>query len=99
MIKFLKKLLGSSGQPQSDRPAQVGAPETDQVRQRSRATVKALGFPDPTPLPSLDEMKARDTDQIVRRLFTLSVVLAAVYGFETERAKEWLIQEELIETS
>ncbi|RUO31148.1 DUF4272 domain-containing protein [Aliidiomarina soli] len=65
-----------------------------EIRQSSQRVAKALGYPTNPNLPLLEPVeRLRPIDALVNRTLCLHASVACSYGFQKDRAVEWLKQE------
>lgn len=65
-----------------------------EIRQSSEQTAEALGYPINPNLPLLDSIeRLRLKDELVNRTLCLYACVACSYGFQKDKAVEWLKQE------
>ena len=70
--------------------------EMQKIREKSMKAAQALGYPANESLPLLDEVEqVRGVSESIGRLLCLYAIVATSYGFPKEKAKKWLVREEL----
>jgi hypothetical protein len=71
--------------------------DAEQIRQRTLLSARELGFQIKPNLPLLDEVDSlRDFGTSVDRLLCLYVVVACSFGFQKDKARTWLLKEDLL---
>jgi len=69
-----------------------------EIRKKSQDTVKHLGGSINEALPLLDNVEyLREAESVMDRCLALFAVVAHSYGFPSEKAKNWLVKENILE--